>query len=113
MLTIADFRYQNGNTLQLVVAPGPKKISCMESYMAPILDQLKELEDGFEIVADDRTYFVKLRVIICGGDTPAVSAVYNFKGHTSSHPCRLCKVKGVKKPRTANPAKKKTVQKAT
>ncbi|KAL0582423.1 hypothetical protein ABG067_007726 [Albugo candida] len=82
-------RYKSGFKFQVLCSPGPKKPN-MASYIVPIVQELEELYKGFGVNVAGTNYQVFVRPILCIGDTPAVSEIFNHKGTVSYYPCRFC-----------------------
>ena len=81
--------------LQLCVIPGPKKPEDFESFLKPIMAELKALQNGgIEVKVGPTILSAKAYVLYVTGDIPAVSAIANLSGHTSGFGCRLCKIFG-------------------
>lgn len=75
--------------LQLFLAPGPKSPKDLFSYMEPVLEELKILEnEGIKVANSDTV--VNAHLLFVGGDIPATTKMAGLKGHTSAHGCKHC-----------------------
>ncbi|KAG8729114.1 hypothetical protein FRC10_004283 [Ceratobasidium sp. 414] len=84
----------------------------LNSYLAPLLDELLLLQDGVESIkvppagaANDMGIQIVLHafLIMLFGDIPAVTKLLALKGHNAKLPCRTCYMQGVlyRYPRTS------------
>ncbi|QRV93624.1 Transposase family Tnp2 protein [Ceratobasidium sp. AG-Ba] len=95
------YRVRLENIICVGVIPGPKQCKDLNSFLAPVFDELLLLERGVVIVKvapgrAGRTLEFVLRafLIMIFGDIPAVSKLLALKGHNAKVPCRTCYAKG-------------------
>ena len=76
-----DIRFKRENMLTLALLPGPNevKLDKINHYLAPIIDELLELWDGFNLPTAGKN--VRLAVICCSNDIPAAQKLC---GHASA-----------------------------
>ena len=76
-----DIRFKRENMLTLALLPGPNevKLDKINHYLAPIIDELLELWDGFNLPTAGKN--VRLAVIFCSNDIPTVRKLC---GHASA-----------------------------
>jgi len=76
-----DIRFKRENMLTLALLPGPNevKLDKINHYLAPIIDELLELWDGFNLPTAGKN--VRLAVICCSNDIPAARKLC---GHASA-----------------------------
>ncbi|KAG2214577.1 hypothetical protein INT45_005218 [Circinella minor] len=61
------------NLLLLATIPGPEKPKMIDSFLRPIREELKVLqEDGMRIITDDGVFNSRVQLIFTGGDIPAL-----------------------------------------
>jgi hypothetical protein len=88
------------NILCVGVIPGPRQCKDLNSYLAPLVEDLLALEHGVEcggLTPEGAGYSFSLRafIIMIFGDIPAVSKMMSMKGHNAISPCRACYMQGV------------------
>jgi hypothetical protein len=88
------------NILCVGVIPGPKQCKDLNSYLAPLVEELLALERGVYIggltpggIGYD--FVLRAFIIIVFGDIPAVTKMMAMKGHNAISPCRACYIQGV------------------
>lgn len=100
-----DERYKVENILASMIIPGPKAPRNLDSYLRPLVDELKELDHGVEIT-DGRTggsFTLRAWTIIVTGDGPAISEAIGFKRPGNAiRPCRTCMIEATKADATAS-----------
>src|SRR5256714_111322 len=76
-----DIRFKKENMLTLALLPGPNEIKLdkINHYLAPIIDELLELWDGFNLPTAGKN--VRLAVICCSND---ILAARKLCGHASA-----------------------------
>ncbi|KAG2217346.1 hypothetical protein INT45_010278 [Circinella minor] len=89
-------RFKKENLLLLATIPGPGKPKMIDSFLRPIREELKVLqEDGMRITTDDGVFNSRVQLIFTGGDIPALGDLVG-NSHMSYYGCRICVVKGVR-----------------
>lgn len=91
------YRYTDEHLIQLAIIPGPNKPKDLDSFLLPVVDELKDLERDGIVIRDGSTEIcrAKVHLIICSGDIPAVADMAHFGSHTSIFGCRICEVQGI------------------
>lgn len=92
------YRYQKEYLIQLCVLPGPRSPADYDTFLLPIVSELKDLEaKGLTIQIENGDYITFKVYLLCAtGDIPAVTSISKHAGHVSSTSCRICKEKAVK-----------------
>lgn len=82
--------------LELAIIPGPKKPEDLDSFLAPIVSELKDLAEHGLIVRKNREEICrsKVHLLLCSGDIPAVASMAHLGSHNSFYGCRICEVRG-------------------
>lgn len=90
------FRYTNEYLLQLAILPGSKKPADLDSFLKPVVDELKDLSKYGLIVKKNQHEVcrAKVHLLLCSGDIPAVEDMAHLGSHNSSYGCRICETKG-------------------
>ena len=93
----ADIRYNQDNQILAGIIPGPKEPKDMNSFMIPVVDELKLLEVGVPAWDAHQQVEFKLRahLIMVQGDSPAMAKVLNFSGYNSYAFCWQCTQIGI------------------
>ena len=87
-------RYKMENVILLAVIPGPKEPKLtVNSFLAPIVEELQELWKGVPILLGsmNKTVIVRLAVICIACDIPAARKICGFAGHMATLACSKCK----------------------
>lgn len=82
--------------MQLAILPGSKKPADLDSFLTPIVAELKDLSEHGLIIRKNRNEVCrsKVHLLLCSGDIPAVSDMAHLGSHNSFFGCRICEVKG-------------------
>lgn len=85
-------RYANGNVVLVGIIPGPHEPSkTMNAYLAPLVDELKQLWDGVLMQSFTKTQVIVRAALICTAcDIPASRKVSGFMGHNAVKACSRC-----------------------
>jgi hypothetical protein len=77
--------------LPFSVCPGSKQLD-LNSFLGPFLDELQLLQEGVPAydAHGDTFFLLKAHLVLCTGDTPAISKLFHLSGHVAKHPCRAC-----------------------
>jgi len=90
-------RYLTENLLPIGLCPGPSQPEDLDSFLIPLIEELKLLDQG--VPAYDallqRAFILKAHLVLVTGDTPGVSKLFHLSGHNAKHPCRACKLEGM------------------
>lgn len=86
--------------LSIGVVPGPHQPKDMDSFLWPLIEEMKKLMCG--VLAWDAmrkvNFYLHAYLILAFGDMPAVAKLMRIKGHNGKLPCRACKIDGVRIP---------------
>jgi hypothetical protein len=96
-----DTRFHVENILALGVI-GPKKPVDFDSFLWPAIQELLRLLVGvraFDALASV-VFCLRAFLILVFGDIPAVSSLMQMKGHSGVLPCRMCKIIGLRIPKS-------------
>ncbi|KAI0994657.1 hypothetical protein K3495_g13524 [Podosphaera aphanis] len=94
-------RHWRENMLLPFVVSGPRKQTNIDSFLVPIIEELKELADGVDAYDNYRGIHFKLRahVVLVTGDGPAIAEVIGMKTPGNAKvPCRHCMIKATQAP---------------
>ena len=84
-------RFKKENVLLCGIIPGPHEPKTMNTYLRPLVDDLKELWRG---VAMESSYgipvYIRAALICTSCDIPASRKVSGFLGHNAYHACSRC-----------------------
>ena len=78
----------------------PKKPLDLDSFLWPVIQELLQLEIGvsaFDALLQS-IFTLHAYLIVVFGDIPAVSLIMRMKGHNTIVPCRMCEIRGIRKP---------------
>ena len=90
-------RYKVENILASMVIPGPKKPRNLDSFLRPLVEELKRLDDGAPAFDANtgQTFTLRAWVTMVTGDGPAIADAIGFKRPGNAYrPCRHCMIKG-------------------
>ena len=90
-------RYKVENILASMVIPGPKKPNDLDSFLRPLVEELKGLDHGAEAFDANtgQTFTLRAWVTMVTGDGPAIAEAIGFKRPGNAYrPCRCCLIKG-------------------
>jgi hypothetical protein len=92
------FRTHLEHLICLGVIPGPHQPKDYESFLAPLDDECASLATGVHTFdALSRSQFnLHAYILFKDGDIVAIEKLLNIKGHNAVHPCRSCKIQGVR-----------------
>ncbi|EUC56560.1 transposase family Tnp2 protein [Rhizoctonia solani AG-3 Rhs1AP] len=95
-----EIRFRLENLLCLGVIPGPKAPKDIGTFLSPLIDELEDLARGVPAFDSrhNRPFALRAYLITCFGDMPAVAKLMYMKGHNGKHPCRACRISGVRNP---------------
>src|SRR5579859_3051993 len=76
---------------------GPRSTSDLDSFFHPFLKELKLLREGVPAydAYKEEAFILKAHLILITSDTPAISKLMCFSGHSVKLPCCACKIEGV------------------
>jgi hypothetical protein len=95
-----EIRFLMKHVLCAGVIPGPNKPKDFDSFLWPLIEELKKLavgERAFDAVTE-QVFLIRAHLIAIFGDIPAISMVMKFKGHNGKCPCRMCAISGLRIP---------------
>jgi Transposase family tnp2 len=92
-----DIRYKKENLILVGIIPGPKHPSNLTSFLQPLIDEFKRLEQGVRAWDGYREEWFTLTASLLhiGGDQPACALMMGMKGPRGKHPCRCCDIAGI------------------
>jgi hypothetical protein len=95
-----EIRFRLENLLCLGVIPGPQAPKDIGSFLGPFIDELEDLARGVPAFDshNNRPFALHVYLIACFGNMPAVAKLMYMKGHNGKHPCRACRIDGVRNP---------------
>lgn len=89
-------RFKRKNFLPIMVIPGPKNPVDLTSFLEPLLEELKLLGAGISVkLWDGSTRTVRVHLLLCMGDIPAITKLAKLLGHNAIFGCRFCLVEGI------------------
>ena len=95
-LPLSD-RFKEDNILPIAITPGPKEPIDLDSFLSPMVDEVQQLSRNGVQCYDaytDEMFTLKVHIVVCTGDTPAIAKLLSMKKATAKHCCRLCRIKG-------------------
>jgi hypothetical protein len=95
-----QLRVKKENILLCGIIPGPASPKDIHSFLFPLVEELKELEEGVPNVDDGSTksqFTLNAYLCFCSGDLPAIAKVMGISGHNSYDYCRFCTITGIYK----------------
>jgi hypothetical protein len=89
--------------LCLGVIPSPQAPKDIGTFLHPFISELEDLASGVPAYdsRNNRPFTLRAFLIACFGDMRAIAKIMCMKGHNGKHPCRACRIGGVRNP---NPA---------
>lgn len=80
------------------IIPGPHQPKNLESFLAPLDDELAMVATGIKTFDASTKYSFDLHayVLFKNGDILAVEKLLNMKGHNGVHPCHSCNIHSVR-----------------
>ncbi|KAJ1310651.1 hypothetical protein OPQ81_009180 [Rhizoctonia solani] len=98
-----EIRFRLENLLCLGVIPGPKAPKDIGTFLGPFINELEDLARGVPAFdfRDNSPFPLRAYLIACFGDMPAVAKLMYMKGHNGKHPCRACRISGIRNPHPA------------
>jgi hypothetical protein len=90
--------YKVQNIMASTIIPRPKKPKNIDTFLHPMVDELKQLNTGIDCydAATDSDFTLRAWVTIATGDGPAVADIMGFKRPGNAYrPCCHCLIKGV------------------
>src|SRR6266480_975642 len=93
-----DQRYKIQNIMGSTIIPGPKKPKDIDTFLHPMINELKQLNTGISChdATTDSDFTLRAWVTIVTGDGPAAAEIMGFKRPGNAYrPCRHCLINGV------------------
>lgn len=96
-------RVKMHNMLFITMAPGPRQPRDLDSFMVPLISELKTLNEGVEAIDgsldrelpdEQRRFVLKAHLLTASGDGPGITKLMHLTGHRGTYPCRFCWLKG-------------------
>ena len=94
-----SIRDKDPNALTTHIIPGGYNHKFVDTWLQPLVDELRELHDGIPAYdgARNQSFVLKAHVILVTGDGPAIAEVMGTKSPgKSKQSCRLCTFSGTK-----------------
>ncbi|CAG8854910.1 42574_t:CDS:2, partial [Gigaspora margarita] len=94
---LPEIRVKKENLLVVAIIPGPKQPKNFNTFMRPLINELKQLEEGilcWDAVTNEN-FTLHAHVIFWCGDIPAISKLMYITGHNSYMGCRFCDIRGI------------------
>ncbi|CAG8704401.1 23008_t:CDS:2, partial [Gigaspora rosea] len=90
-------RVKRNNLLIGALIPGPSAPGNLNSFLRPVIDELKELENGFKCHDSytNQDFILHCSVVSWSGNTPALAKLMCTTGHNSYQGCRYCNICGI------------------
>ncbi|KAG8961311.1 hypothetical protein FRC05_006248 [Tulasnella sp. 425] len=95
-----EVRFHLDNILCVGVIPGPKQVKDTDSFLWPLVEEMKTLAKGitaFDAVKEE-SFTLHAYILLAFGDIPAVAKLMQMKGHNGRRPCRMCMITGIRIP---------------
>ncbi|KAF8741328.1 Transposase family tnp2, partial [Rhizoctonia solani] len=88
----SDERICTENMICVGVIPGPRCPADINSFLQPLIDELRELARGVAAVDanQEKLFSLRAHLLTIFGDIPALTKVLEFIGHNGCFPCRFC-----------------------
>ena len=92
-----EIHFHSDNLLALGVIPGPHKLADMDSFLAPLAEELFQLAAGVRAydTLSQSVFNLRAFLLIVFGDFPAISMLMKMKGVNGISLCRSCKIKAI------------------
>lgn len=94
-----EVRYQENYTFQVAVLPGPNNPkSLLDTFLRPIIEELKILSTAGMVVSVDNTEVCKAKVhlVMATGDLPASTDLAHHMTFAAKYGCRICQTETTK-----------------
>lgn len=93
-------RYTDKFLVQLAVFNGPKYPKDNDSFLRVIVSEFYDLSRNGIVVIRNGIEIARLKIhlVMCVGDLPAMASLCHHRTHTARYPCRLCRTEGVARP---------------
>ncbi|CAG8845425.1 14992_t:CDS:2, partial [Gigaspora margarita] len=87
-----DIRVLHENLMISALILGPKAPKNFNSFLRPLVDKLKQLQEGIQCVDGviGKTFTLRAHVLSWSGDIPALAKVMCTTGHNSYKACHFC-----------------------
>ncbi|EXX72071.1 hypothetical protein RirG_072760 [Rhizophagus irregularis DAOM 197198w] len=92
-----NIRVKRENLMVSALIPGPKAPKNFNSFLQPLIDELKQLQEGIQCIdgLTENTFTLHAHILSISGDIPALSKVMYTTGHNSYKACRFCSIRGI------------------
>ncbi|KAL1914100.1 uncharacterized protein VTP21DRAFT_1503 [Calcarisporiella thermophila] len=89
-------RVKKRNLLISTLIPGPKQPKDLNSFLAPLVNELKLLEAGVPCFdgLKNEDFTLRAYTVFWSGDIPAISKLAGLTGTNSYRGCRFCMIRG-------------------
>jgi hypothetical protein len=84
-------RYLHEHILPLSVTPGRRTPKDLDSFLLPLIHELRQLRDGVPAydAPEQSQFLLRAHLVLVTGDTPAISKIFHLLGHNAIYPCRI------------------------
>lgn len=84
-------RNRQENIILVGILPGPTEPHLhMNSYLEPLVQELKKLEKGVNMETSEGKHLVRAFLLCCGSDVPASRKFGGFLCHSAAKGCSRC-----------------------
>ncbi|CAG8787807.1 16657_t:CDS:2, partial [Gigaspora margarita] len=92
-----DIRVQHVNLMISVLIPGPRAPKNFNTFLQPLINELKQLQEGIQCIdgATEETFILRAYILSWSGDILALAKIMCTTGHNSYKACRFCSIHGV------------------
>lgn len=95
-----EIRFLQDNIILLGIMPGPDKPKDIDSYLRPMINEFKSLEQGVPGVLDASSptrskFTLRAYIVAVTADMPARDDLMGLMGYSATHYCNYCNIQGV------------------
>jgi len=94
---LSCIKFCEDNILPLAITPGPNEPVDIDSFLSPMVDEVQQLsKDGVQCydAYTEEMFRLRVHIVVCTGDTPAIAKLLSMKKSTAKHCCRFCCITG-------------------
>ncbi|GET50952.1 transposase domain-containing protein [Rhizophagus irregularis DAOM 181602=DAOM 197198] len=91
-----ELRVKKENLMVTLIIPGPKQPQDFNSFLYPLIQEIKSLQDGISCYDGNKEeqFTLRAHILAWTGNIPALSKVLCLTGHNSYSGCRFCNLRG-------------------
>jgi len=92
----SSLQFCEDNILFLGITPGLNDPVDMDSFISLMIDELQQLLEDVQCYDAyiDETFTLRVYIVICTSNTPAIAKLLSMKMSTAKHCCIFCHIKG-------------------